>query len=239
MKHGEARFLSCMYVLSLVLLAAFAFRGMQESAAVSSVERECRLVILDAGHGGSDGGASGSDGTRESDLNLAITLKTDALLGLLGEETLLVRNMDTDLSADSAQSISQKKVSDIRNRVTLVNSHPEALLVSIHCNTYSEEKYHGAQVFYSSAGEGKTLAQSLQSNLRHALDPDNMRECKAVSQDIYLFRHIEVPGILVECGFLSNPQELENLKNENYQKQLAVAIAVSVTNHLSEELSDV
>ncbi len=239
MKHGEARFLSCMYVLSLTLLMAFAVNGLRAASTVSTVEEISHLVILDAGHGGVDGGASGGDGTKESDLNLAITLKTDAVLGLLGENTLLIRDMDTDLSDATAQSISQKKVSDIRNRVSLVNSHPEALLLSIHCNTYSESKYHGAQVFYGTVGDAKLLAQRIQENIQLNLDSTNGRACKQISPDVYLMGHIQVPGVLVECGFLTNPDELQNLKSEDYQKKIAVTIAVTVANHLSEDSSGV
>ena len=228
-----------MYVLSLALLMVFAINGLRQTSTVSTVEEKKHLIILDAGHGGTDGGASGADGTKESDLNLAITMKTDAVLGLLGENTLLVRNMDTDLSDDTAKSISQKKVSDIRNRVSLVNAQPEGLLVSIHCNTYSETKYHGAQVFYNSVGDSKVLAQTIQENIRLHLDSSNLRESKKISPDVYLMRHIEVPGVLVECGFLTNPEELQSLKSEAYQKRLAVTIAVTILNHLSEDTSGV
>lgn len=237
MKHGEARFLSCMYVLSLTLLAVFAIHGLRQTAAVSGVEMPHKTVILDAGHGGMDGGAVAADGTKESQLNLAITLKTEAVLGLLGEDTILIRDTDTELSDAEAQSISQKKVSDIRNRVSLVNSHPEALLLSIHCNTFSEGKYHGAQVFYGNGA--KNLAEMLQDKLRAHVDSENLRECKAVSPEVYLFRHIEVPGVLVECGFLSNSEELAQLKSEDYQKRLAVTIGVTVANYLAEDDSGV
>lgn len=237
MKHGEARFLSCMYVLSLTLLAVFAFHGLRQSAAVSGVGKLNKTVILDAGHGGMDGGAVAADGTRESDLNLAITLKTEAVLGLLGEDTLLLRDKDTDISDADARSVSQKKVSDIRNRVSLVNSHPQALLLSIHCNTFSEGKYHGAQVFYGN--DGKPLAEQLQMQLRANVDEGNLRECKAIGPEVYLFRHITVPGVLVECGFLSNAEELARLQSEAYQKQLAVTIGVTVVNYLAEDTSGV
>lgn len=239
MKHGEVRFLSCMYVLSLTLLAVFALRGLMGTATVSGEVAPASLIILDAGHGGTDGGSSSSNGTRECDINLAVTLKTDAVLGLLGERTLLVRSMDTDLAAENARTIAQKKVSDIRNRVALVNAHPEAILVSIHQNSYPEEKYYGAQVFYGTVGESKQLAEQLQENLRSTLDPSNNRKAKAISADIYLMNHINVPGILVECGFLTNPAEEAKLRTEAYQKQLAVVIAATAANHLSEADSGV
>ena len=230
MKQG--RFLSCMYMLSLTLLTAFALHGLRAQAAVAGEAAIPRIIVLDAGHGGADGGASGPDGTRECDLNLAITLKTDAVLGLLGEETLLLRSTDTDLSSSNAKSISQKKVSDIRRRVELTNSQPGAILVSIHCNTYSQEKYHGAQVFYT--GGAKEFGETMQLALKNGVDPNNARMAKAVSPDVYLMNHIKVPGILVECGFLTNQEELTNLKDPDYQTRLAVTIAVTAANQASE-----
>lgn len=221
-----------MYMLSLTLLTAFALHGLRAQAAVAGEAAIPRIIVLDAGHGGADGGASGPDGTRECDLNLAITLKTDAVLGLLGEETLLLRSTDTDLSSSDAKSISQKKVSDIRRRVELTNSQPGAILVSIHCNTYSQEKYHGAQVFYT--GGAKGFGETMQLALKNGVDPTNARMAKAVSPDVYLMNHIKVPGILVECGFLTNQEELTNLKDPDYQTRLAVTIAVTAANQASE-----
>lgn len=239
MKHGEARFLSCMYVLSLSLLLLFAIHGLQESSTVSASESLRPVIILDPGHGGIDGGATGADGTRESDLNLSIALKSDAVLGLLGEQTRLTRDQDQDLSQESAVSISQKKVSDIRNRVELVNSTANSILLSIHCNSFSESKYHGAQVFYNGRGSSQELSRAIQSQIQQTVDPANLRESKKIQPDVYLMQHIEVPGVLVECGFLTNPGELLKLNTDDYQKQLAVAIAVAVTNHLSEDHSGV
>lgn len=221
-----------MYMLSLTLLTAFALHGLRAQAAVAGEAAIPRIIVLDAGHGGADGGASGPDGTRECDLNLAITLKTDAVLGLLGEKTLLLRSTDTDLSSSDAKSISQKKVSDIRRRVELTNSQPGAILVSIHCNTYSQEKYHGAQVFYT--GGTKEFGETMQLALKNGVDPTNARMAKAVSPDVYLMNHIKVPGILVECGFLTNQEELTNLKDPDYQTRLAVTIAVTAANQASE-----
>ena len=230
MKQG--RFLSCMYVLSLTLLTAFALHGLRAQAAVAGEAAIPRIIVLDAGHGGADGGASGPDGTRECDLNLAITLKTDAVLGLLGEQTLLLRSTDTDLSSSDSKSISQKKVSDIRRRVELTNSQPGAILVSIHCNTYSQEKSHGAHVFYT--GGAKEFGETMQLALKNGVDPTNARMAKAVSPDVYLMNHIKVPGILVECGFLTNQEELTNLKDPDYQTRLAVTIAATAANQASE-----
>lgn len=239
MKHGEARFLSCMYVLSLSLLLLFAVHGLRDTSTVSTTEVLHPVIILDPGHGGMDGGATGADGTLESDLNLSISLKTDAVLGLLGENTLLTRDTDRDLSSQDAVSISQKKVSDIRNRVSLVNSHPDSILLSIHCNSFGESQYHGAQVFYNALGDSQDLAAGIQAQINRDVDASNHRESKKIQPDVYLMGHIDVPGVLVECGFLTNPQELSMLNTDAYQKKLAIAIAVAVTNHLSENHSGV
>ena len=238
MKHGEARFLSCMYVLSLALLAAFAFRGVRQSRGVSGEAAIPRTIILDAGHGGADGGASGADGTRECDLNLSITLKTDAVLGLLGEKTLLTRSSDTDLASPEAKSISQKKVTDIRSRTALVNDCAHGLLISIHGNTYPQQQYHGAQIFYNAQSGAKSLGETMQLALKTNVDPENSRMAKAISPDVYLMNHVTQPAILVECGFLSNPSELLRLQDSSYQSRLAVTIAVTAANHLSEADSD-
>lgn len=226
-----------MYVLSLVLLAAFAGHGLRASAAVSAPAG--RLYVIDAGHGGMDGGASGYDGTLESTLNLAIARRVDAVLGLLGEETLMLRTGEDDLSSADAKSVSQKKVSDIRTRTQIVNSHPGALLLSIHCNTYPEEKYRGAQVFYTPSDSVKALAQALQGAIKTSVDPENARQAKPVSPDVYLMNHIKGPGLLIECGFLSNHQELRRLEDPGYQNQLAIVIALTVVQHPLEDLSSV
>ena len=232
MKRSESRFLSCMYVLSLFLLAGFAFNGLRQVQPAASVQPASHTIILDAGHGGPDGGASGTDGTKESTLNLTITLKIDGILGLLGEKTILIRDTDRDISDPECQSISQKKVSDIRNRVSIINSCTDGILVSVHCNFYPESKYKGAQIFYNSEDGAKSLAQAVQSGIAEHTDPENQRQVKQVSGEIYLFRHAQVPGILVECGFLSNPQELSLLKTEEYQKKLALSIAIPLSREL-------
>ena len=240
MRHGEARFLSCMYVLSLTLLVLFALHGLRDSVLVSGDAWTEHVVILDAGHGGPDGGSSAADGTRESEINLDITLKTDAVLGLLGERTLLTRETDSDLSSLDAKTIAQKKVTDIRNRVELVNSKPGAVLVSIHQNTYpADASVHGAQVFYGKVGDSQLLAEQLQENLRTWVDPDNSKAAKPVDPGVYLMNHIENRGVLVECGFLTNSAEAELLKTPDYQKRLAVAIAATVSAYLQSEESGV
>jgi N-acetylmuramoyl-L-alanine amidase len=228
-----------MYVLSLIALVLAAVHGLTDSVTVLGESQTPKLVILDAGHGGPDGGSSAADGTRESDLNLEIALRLEDFLALLGQPTQMVRTTDTDLSDSDAKTIAQKKVSDIRNRVSLANAATDGLLVSIHQNTYSEEKYSGAQVFYSPTGDSQALADLLQNALQIYVDPENHRKAKEISQNVYLMRHITIPGILVECGFLSNQAEAAKLKTDTYQKQLTAVIGTTLVNYLSAANTDV
>ena len=188
-------------------------------------------VVIDPGHGGEDGGAVSCTGVCESQLNLAVGLRLNDLLNLLGIRTALTRSEDVSLHDAGAGTISQKKISDLHNRVRFVQRTPNAVLVSIHQNQYSEERYSGAQVFYAPYGDSMDLARIVQDALRTGLDPDNHRQIKE-SLTVYLMRKIECPGILVECGFLSNRAEEEKLRSEQYQKQLVCAIASGLTAYL-------
>ncbi len=189
-------------------------------------------VVLDAGHGGADGGAVSCTGARECEINLAITQRLDDLLHLLGCPTLQLRQGDTDLASADAASISEKKVTDLKNRVARINQQADAVLVSIHQNQFSQSQYLGAQVFYAPNTESRAFAALMQQNLRAGLDPANKRECKPGS-GIFLLEKIECPGILVECGFLSNPGEEALLRSKDYQKRLAAVLAGSITAFLA------
>ena len=189
-------------------------------------------VVLDAGHGGSDGGAVSCTGARECEINLAITQRLDDLLHLLGCPTLQLRQGDTDLASADAASISEKKVTDLKNRVARINQQADGVLVSIHQNQFSQSQYRGAQVFYAPNTESRAFAALMQQNLRAGLDPANKRECKPGS-GIFLLEKIECPGILVECGFLSNPDEEALLRSKDYQKRLAAVLAGSITAFLA------
>lgn len=184
-------------------------------------------LVIDAGHGGEDGGAVSASGVLESKLNLAIALKAEDLAALVGMKPRMIRRTDVSVYDDGCTSISQKKNSDLRNRAKFVENTPGAVLLSIHQNHFSEEKYHGAQVFYASTPGSEALAKAIQTDLRDALDKKNHRECKR-AQSVYLLEHVSCPAILVECGFLSNSAEAQKLQEDTYQKKLAMAILRSI-----------
>lgn len=223
-------------VFYLVIISLFLVGTLCGSRAVTafsenrSVSRQYRIVI-DPGHGGEDGGATSCTGVLESGFNLEIALRLDDLFHLLGYETVMIRTTDTSVYT-SGQTIAQKKVSDLKERVRVVNETADAILVSIHQNIYPDSQYSGAQVFYAGAGESEALAKQLQSAFVSTLNPGSNRKCKKAS-GIYLMEHISCTGILVECGFLSNPQEEAKLRTAEYQKKLACVIAATVSTYLS------
>lgn len=188
-------------------------------------------VVIDAGHGGVDGGAVSCTGVFESTINLEISTRLNDLMRLLGIHTVMIR--DTDRSVyTSGETIAAKKISDIKERVRIVNSTPNALLISIHQNNFQQRQYFGSQVFYNEQSGSKELAEMLQSSFRANLDPNNRRQIKK-SSGVYLMEHIDGPGVLIECGFLSNQTEEALLRNGEYQKKLSCVIASSVSQYLN------
>lgn len=197
----------------------------------SEAESNRSTVVIDAGHGGVDGGAISCSGVYESHINLQIAQKVNDMLHLLGIDTVMIRDTDRSVYTEG-NTIAAKKVSDIRERVRIANTTPRALYISIHQNHFSDSRYWGNQVFYNKNTESKILATNMQENLHKNLTPDNKRKCKQ-SKGVYLMEHINCPGILVECGFLSNPAEEQKLRDNKYQIQLSAIIAVTAAQYLN------
>ena len=187
------------------------------------------VFILDAGHGGIDGGATSCTGVLESHINLSITLRLNDLLHLLGHQTIMIRTTDTSIYTEG-NTIASQKVSDLKNRVRIVNETKNGVLISIHQNTFSDQHYDGVQVFYGNHNAGKALAEEMQNELQGILYSANNRKAKK-SQGIFLMENITNPGILIECGFISNPSDAAKLQNEFYQKKLCSVIAATLNRH--------
>ena len=220
-----------LFVCAAVIMGAMLLSRAGSAVAVLSTQTSTApIVVIDAGHGGEDGGAISVTGVRESTLNLEISQRLNDLLHFLGVQTKMIRTEDVSVYTEG-ETIAQKKVSDIHNRVAMVEQTPNAVLVSIHQNQFPESQYRGAQVFY--AGGSQELAELLQRELAAQVDPKNHRECKQ-AKGIYLLEHISCPAVLIECGFLSNPAEEALLRDEAYQKKLASVIACTLVSHLEE-----
>lgn len=191
--------------ICFVLISA---RGSGYARRVSANAQDSVTVIVDAGHGGMDGGATAQDGTVEKDINLSIALKLRDMLDTAGYNVIMTRETDDDISDSSAKSVRRQKVSDIKNRMKIIEQTPDALFVSIHQNHYGGPSYSGAQVFYSKNNpESEKLAKAIQQDICSLLQPQNRRAVKRTGTEIYLLYHAESPAVMVECGFLSNAAE--------------------------------
>ena len=234
MDRKNQRILAAALLAGALFLCAFPLLRTPEAAEAAAFLPETPVtVILDAGHGGEDGGASTADGVLESGINLEIALRLRDLLAFAGVDTKMIRDTDTAVYSDDCRTISQKKVSDLKNRASMVNAVENGLLVSIHQNYFEQTKYCGAQVFFAKTDGSKALAERIQQSLRENVDAANHRQCKP-SQSVYLMEHIECTGVLIECGFLSNYEEAKRLQTDAYQKKLSAAICGAITEYLSE-----
>lgn len=229
---------TALYLITLLaLFAVFAAILWQGSAVnvsknVPLEQKKDFVLIIDPGHGGMDGGAVSAEGTVEAQVNLAIGLRMEELSRLLGVETVMTRREDTDLHDEDAGTVRQKKISDLKNRVTLANSIPNGVLVSLHQNSLPQiPSVHGAQVFYGNAEGSQALAEFVQTALNTVIN-DRTKEVKAAGSSVYLLEKAEVPSILVECGFLSNREETGLLNTESHQVRLALTVLSAVLSHL-------
>ena len=235
MRDGKLLPVVVLYILIVSIFLGTAYLGSAVTSAVVQrfpVERD-HTIVIDAGHGGEDGGATSGTGRPESIYNLEIALKLNDLLHLMGYRTKMVRVRDESVYT-TGLTIAEKKVSDLKQRVRMVNETGNAILVSIHQNMFSDSRYHGAQVFYGSEGESKDLAEQLQVALCQFLNPGSNRKIKK-ADGIYLMQHIKCMGVLVECGFLSNPEEEAMLRTREYQQKLSCVIAGTLSQLLTDE----
>lgn len=232
MKHKWLEFVP-IYALVLLLFATVAVFMDHTVTAMSETnfQKNHSCIVIDAGHGGIDGGATSYSGVVESKLNLDIALRLNDLLHFLGYETKMIRTSDISIHAQG-DTIASKKISDLKERVRIVNEIQDAILISIHQNYFQESRYSGAQVFYAQTAGSEILAKELQNLLKATIDPANRRKAKQ-STGVYLMEHIQCSGILIECGFLSNPEEDRKLQDPSYQKNLCCVIAAAVAGFVS------
>ena len=209
--------LALLFILALLLLA-FVLRGRKQDAASYGQGRT--TLVIDPGHGGIDCGALGADGTRESDLNLAIALKLRAMAELYGQDNALIRQDDS--TKCDTESYSEHR--DLECRTALVCAEQNPVYISIHQNDYPTGQPSGAQVIYAAGEESKALGTITHANLLETLYPKSRRVAEPATKKLYILSHLDCPAILVECGFVSNAIDLENLKKPAYQTALAAIL---------------
>ena len=191
----------------------------------SPVMKNKTVIVLDSGHGGMDGGCSTSDGKTEKGINLNIMMSVRDIARFLGYEVEATRTRDISIHDDGVTGIRNQKISDMENRLELFNKYSDCVCVSIHQNTFSDPQYKGAQMFYSNKNkESQRLAMIMQNSFVNKLQPDNTRETKLCGEELYLCYFCNNPAVMVECGFLSNPEEAAKLTDKTYQQQVAFTI---------------
>ncbi len=231
---GKLRYVSLLpvYIPLMAMIVIAALWGSKGVTAilVNAPLSNRKTVVIDAGHGGVDGGAISCTGKPESSYNLEISLRLNDLFHLLGIHTVMIRTDDSSVYTQGT-TIAQKKVSDLKERVRVVNHQVDAVLVSIHQNQFTDSRLSGAQVFYAATPGSEILAKQLQSTLKETINPSSRREAKG-AKGVYLMQHIQTQGILVECGFLSNPLEEAKLRDATYQKKLCSVIVATVSTYM-------
>lgn len=218
-------------IISLLLIMLVIKFTKNETIATMNLPATAKVVIIDPGHGGIDPGAVAKDGTIEKDINLSIGLHLREYLEQSGAYVIMTRDTDKGLYTNSSKN---KKRADLEKRKEIVQNSGGDLFISIHLNSFTQNRYYGAQTFYPKENLlGKELARIIQEELIKNLDTDNTR-VPLPREDIYIIRDLNLPSILVECGFLSNPQELKKLKDSDYQKKIAWALYVGIQRYFNE-----
>lgn len=219
---------ACLGLLVLIYMSCF---HAAQSATVTSAVKP--LIVLDAGHGGEDGGAVGCSPAPEKVINLAITQKVEKKLMQAGCQIVMTRNDDVMLGDNSLSTLRERKASDIHKRFAIMQSNPGCTFISIHQNHFTDGVYSGAQVFYSkNNSKSAALAEQIRQTIVSDVQPENTRKNKAATNSIYLLAHAQDPAVLVECGFLSNNSEAKLLNDEQYQQKMADAIAKGILQYL-------
>lgn len=236
MKIGKKSIIAIITAFLIILSAMLylTFMANFSAAEASSMPITQKTVIVDAGHGGDDGGAIGIDGTVEKDINLDIALKLEKILKFYGFSVIMTRTQDVMTCDDGLDSLRKRKISDIHNRFELMRKNPDAIFISVHQNKFEDSSQHGTQVFYSGNDErSKELAEAIQTSVTLTLQRKNDRVVKKSGSGIYLLYHAKIPAVLVECGFISNFDEVKKLKDESYRMKLAILIADGLLKYLS------
>ena len=222
-------------VLGMLIMAMFVFM-IQRADTNKTIQTVAlpvseKVIVIDAGHGTPDEGASSNNGTTEAEINLKIALKLQNLLEQSGATVILTRSDENAIYDIDSKTLRQKKNSDIKNRVKIGNESSADIFVSIHLNKIPQQQYWGWQCFFRNGDENSiNLAKSIQNNLNEAIQKDNKREALELN-NIYIMKNVEVPISIVECGFLSNPEEEKQLQVDEYQNKLAWGIYNGIMNY--------
>ncbi len=193
-----------------------------------------KVVVLDAGHGGADGGCVGVNGVYEKDINLSIVKYLGTLLDFSGYEVVYTRDEDVSIYDSGVEGLRNQKISDMENRLEIIRSYPDSVFISVHQNQYVKPEYFGGQMFYTTNNSGNFRLATIMQGLFAELQPENDRSVKLIDNGLYLFKNTEQPALLIECGFLSNEKDAADLSSMEYQKKVAFTIYKGIVEFLKE-----
>lgn len=227
-------FIAAMACCCAVLAISGIAKNAENSESAMAGADEKQIVIIDPGHGGPDGGGVGVNGIIEKDINLNISKYLGSLLTLNGYEVVYTRNEDVSIYDEGVTGLRNQKVSDMENRLEIIEQYPDSIFFSIHQNQYTDSAYFGAQMFYTTNNSSNFRLATIMQEKFAGLQPGNDRDVKLIDNGLYLFKDTKQPALLIECGFLSNPNDAANLNNSEYQKKVAFTIYSGLTEYLSE-----
>ncbi|WP_028516794.1 N-acetylmuramoyl-L-alanine amidase [Ruminococcus flavefaciens] len=203
---------------------------------LTDMENESPIIVIDAGHGGIDGGCTSADGVPEKGINLDILLKLRDMLEVNGFEVRVTRDTDRSIHDEGVEGIAAQKSSDMDNRLAIFNESDNAVCISIHQNQFTDPKYSGAQMFYSGSNStSEELARAIQGKFREFLQPDNEREIKLCGKELFLCYYSNNPTVMAECGFLSNPDEAALLNTDEYRSKVAFTLFSGINDYLNSK----
>lgn len=224
-------------IMFFTILALISNWILKDKMKVIAAPSQINTIVIDAGHGGFDGGASGLNGIVEKDINLSISKKLNQILKLNGFKVVMTREDDTALCSEqeTIPAVTMKKT-DMRKRLQIMDETSNSLTVSIHQNKFGASSSHGAQMFYGVNNPlSETLANCIQNKFVSDLQKDNKRLPKKAKKDLFLLYFTKAPAVIVECGFISNPNEAQLLTDEKYQSKVAFTIFDGILDFLNQK----
>ncbi len=226
----------CVALVCVFALVWFFSKDISVSVPASSnvqTNMNKKVIVLDAGHGGIDGGCVSVNGVAEKGINLSIVQTLRDSLDILGFDVVCTREDDRSIHDSGVEGIAKQKLSDMKNRLDIINRYDDALVVSVHQNQFVDPRYSGAQMFYAKENDNsRRLAECMKKQFVALLQPSNERETKPVGKEMYLIHNAKSPALMVECGFLSNPDEAKLLESADYQKKVAFTILTGLEEYL-------
>ena len=219
-------------IIVLLLLSGIYFSVHPRESKSASISSKAFTVVLDCGHGGPDGGAVGADGTLEKDINLALGFSLQELLEQSGYRVVMTRTADSFICDDPTASLREQNTSDLHNRLKIAESESNSVFISLHMNQFSQAQYWGSQLFYSpNHPDSKALAGAIRERLISTVQQGNKRALKEMDSSVYIIHKATHPALLLECGFMSNPAELEKFKDKKYRSAFAFAVLLGINDY--------